>query len=609
MKRYLLFFSLCLVLGFSLLSQFSLTLKPGFAVVSPLASASTLDNGLHISGNNMTRIENKTVDVKGTIVVEGNATLYLVNSTIRFWNKKRTEYNMMTLRNPADGNPRLILKDSDLISKYSRPFAIRFYGNSCGDFRMMNAEVVGVRLDVKAYDSSVVSLSGCTFYSVYVYDYSNVTISSSKFGTLHAEGSPVVSVLASKFKSMLYPVLHASGDSVVSVEGCTVEGNMSVYDHSVLSISDTEIEGGWRLSVNNHSRVEIISNSRVSVHKFSTEVDICGSSFFSVSHGVLQNVRVHVYGDSVLSISDTDMTYTTVFAHGSSNVTISRSRLDWFLRTQDHSVVSVLNSTLTKLSVEDVSVVCVSNSTLTIMHAQDSVDATVSNSIMEELSIVSDSINCSIASLGQGFFDCWDFTSSIDTSRGYSPRLTLINTQIRGCWDFRFFGSSNVTIANSTIDFLGAFDSSMIKMMNSTLNSQYVSDQAEVYVWSYLRVHVVDRFGKPLAWANVALQFSNESVVESKVADANGWVMFTVFERLITSSDVIKVDGYLLDATWEESSGQQSVKVAGSKEIALTLPLPWWYEYAIVGGFVVAGVGVVLFVIIMKRRASKPGTK
>jgi len=620
------------VLVFSVLSQFSLTLRPGLAAVSSLVSVSTLDPDFIFSGNNVTRIENGTltvtgtmivednatlylvnmtiaVDAKGTINVEGNATLYLVNSTLSYSNRAR-EYNMMTLRNPVNGNPRLILRNSNMVSKFSRAFAIRFYGNSSGDFEMMNTDpkLAGARLDVKAYNSSMVRLSGCTVYSVYAYSDSNVTILSSKFSTLYAEGSPAVSVLASTFNSAVDPVLRAYDYSEVSVAGCTVEGNISAYDHSVLSISNTRIKGGWRLSINDYSRVEIISNSTVSLHKYSTNVDVKGFSFFSVSHAVLQNLRVNTYDNAVASISDTVATYISIFARDFSNVTILRSRLDWFLRALDHSVVSVLNSTLTTLRVEDFSVVYVSSSNLSMMHAEESANTTVSNSIIEELSIVSDSVNGSITGLEPGFFDWWNFTSFIKSSRGYVPLLLLINTQIRGDWDLTFLGSSNVTIANSTINFLEAFDSSVVKVVNSVLGSEYVVDQAVVRVWSYLRVHVVDRFGIPLAWANVSLQ-SNGSPVESKVTDVNGWVSFTVLERVIDGSGVYPYDSYTVDATWAESSGQQAVKMAGSKEIALTLPLPWWYEYAIIAVCIVIGVGIVLFVLVMKRRAPKPGAK
>ena len=95
MKRFLHVFLVLFVLLASILVQWK-----GISVVE--ASPDVHQGDLVLQGNNVTVIEGR-FDINGSIIVEGNATLKLLNTYLNFTQNDHRQYNL-TLRNPSNGN-------------------------------------------------------------------------------------------------------------------------------------------------------------------------------------------------------------------------------------------------------------------------------------------------------------------------------------------------------------------------------------------------------------------------------------------------------------------------------------------------------------------------
>jgi len=194
------------------------------------------------------------------------------------------------------------------------------------------------------------------------------------------------------------------------------------------------------------------------------------------------------------------------------------------LEAIDSSSLSILNSTIYKLSCQDNSVVNVSNTEINIScEAMANSSVTLSNceigslklyesstvtisdsSVTTWLSIQSSSVNCSIVDLAKGFTNFWNYflnCSVVIGTDGFAPNLTVTDTFISN-WYFIFWGSANATIYNSQLVYLDCTSFATVSVMNSYIQGIYAYNAASVNVsnstiifingYGFCRVTVLD---------------------------------------------------------------------------------------------------------------------
>jgi hypothetical protein len=138
----------------SLLLSLAFLQKGNIAVVN--ASPDVYQEDLILKGNNVTVIEG-SFDINGSVIVEENATLILRNALLNFVQTTNNQFNL-TLRNPANGNPRLVAYNSTIDSNADLDFTLQ--GNSTAD---LNKVTVPWRVECFPYDSSVLSISNSSY--------------------------------------------------------------------------------------------------------------------------------------------------------------------------------------------------------------------------------------------------------------------------------------------------------------------------------------------------------------------------------------------------------------------------------------------------------------
>lgn len=153
---------------------------------------------------------------------------------------------------------------------------------------------------------------------------------------------------------------------------------------------------------------------------------------------------------------------------------------------------------------------------------------------------------------------------------GYSPEIQVNDSQIQS-WSFGFFGSSNATVTNSTLEYLAAEGSSVAMVTNSTCSSYLIDWEGEVYVHWYLDVHVVDSIGQHVPSANVTATYPNATVTQSKLTNTDGKAKLTLMEKMLNDTGEYPVGNYTVEATYDTYSDHTTVNMTENRQITLTL--------------------------------------
>ena len=184
----------------------SLILGLGFAkdgsVPTVKAALSIHQGDLILSGNNVTTIENMIFHINGSIIVENNATLILHNAVLNFTQSAFYEHNM-TLRNAANGNPRLQSDNSEITSNLQY-FMVQLYDNSSATIsnsantaylRLFSSAVAYVSNSsiafFETYSSAVASFFNSTFGYAYADYPSTLIVSNSEIDSLEIGSASV----------------------------------------------------------------------------------------------------------------------------------------------------------------------------------------------------------------------------------------------------------------------------------------------------------------------------------------------------------------------------------------------------------------------------------
>ena len=233
---------------------------------------------LLLSGNDVRIIENEILTVNKTITITENATLHVINSKIII------NFNAnITLTDPKNGNPRLILTNSTLEPNLftTKKYSIYAYGNSTLTFNSANI----AKAEFFSYDSSSVTITN------------DSKIESSFF----PRGDSVLEIHSSRLKkSTIYvPKIEASGNSSTLLNNVIIDFAMYIYGKDRSKISILYSEGP-------NSEIQAWQNCEVSISDVTRLLNL---KFYNNSKGKLHNVgvieNVYAYDLSDVELCDT----------------------------------------------------------------------------------------------------------------------------------------------------------------------------------------------------------------------------------------------------------------------------------------------------------------
>jgi hypothetical protein len=576
----------------------------------PLFGVVHAADGITISGDTVMEIINETRVIGGNVVISGNATLYVYNSNLTFSMSRNYEYEVR-LENPSNGFPRLIIVDSNLTSVSNRYFNVKVYDGFV-NFSLVNQKIFVQysAFDFLVYGFSNVSLSSSRLKKVNAFNFSAVNVSYCDVFGLYSKGS--AKIYASKVSSL--NDIHAEDGSAIFVsspsplaKSSTKEADIYARGDSTVQIYLTSISIGTSLTAkieaSDNGRLEIVDCSIDTLYK-DVRIETYGNSFLLLSNTIVRQSVLSLYGNSEIHIlNGSSLSGVQVFAFDRAKVLCSDSSVNWLLQAKDSSNVSITNSVVVLLRGVGSSSVSVSNSTVGVFQIRDLCDSNFKDSVIDQVSLEFISINLTLAGIDAGYFTYQDFVIP-----GVLFGLTMVDSEIKLGWSVMFHGSSNVTVVNSSLWFIGVSGSSSVDVINSTIySSPGISGSAYIHSFSPFTVRVVDLFGNPVSGANTTLFFDGV-VLDSKFSDEDGVVYF-VLEKWFNASSAFTSHSFNVTVEWGGYSESKLVDwgdewVLRDFSLSLVLPVPWWYWYAIylgIGGAVcVTIVGV--FYFVRKRR-------
>ena len=168
----------------------------GTALASMASSQSVHQGDLYLSGGNVTTVEGR-LDINGSIIIEGNATLVLREAVLNFTQRERNEFNI-TLRNPGGGNPRLEVYDSTLTSNFR--VNVFLQENSTAEVHNSTSSPAAYQL----YGQSLLSMYQDSFiYNIFLTENGSVEGRDSVVREIHVYDSSRLHVINTEIQSFL----------------------------------------------------------------------------------------------------------------------------------------------------------------------------------------------------------------------------------------------------------------------------------------------------------------------------------------------------------------------------------------------------------------------
>ncbi len=558
---------------------------------------------MEVVGDNVQRLADRVFEFSEDIVVQGNATLLIENATVRFVQTAPYKYGIR-LEKPANGNPRLIVRNATLES--TRAFKVTLAGESFAElsglqFRhyleLYNSSKANI-LDrssvyyLRAYDSSHLTALGSDVYYIYGYNSSQVDISTCIVNRIETYDESSVNVSISTVKNSV----DAYDSSSVSVQYSSLFGSVSSREassvflgHDGLSGVEVEATGNSEMSLVDSKILASRTASEFLAEEFSTFY-VCNSSF--------ANCRFLGADNSTLEIERSDLTFAYVYCVGNASFQVQESSLDWLVECQGESRISAVNSSFVIASGRDSSSLVFNSCNISVLRGFEDSEILVSNSIIEKGMLELDSANVTFAGFGADFFHEFKFSAS-------GPNFTLSETKITDGWSLRLTGSSDVTLKDSSLLSLVAYDSAKVRSWNSTLLGINLKGDSEVRVWSYLTVRVIDSFGSPVKGASVTVTDAGITI-ESHLTQGDGTAVFELFEKSINASGVRLKSDYAVDVAFGGDSLTSSIDLNGSQTLTLTIQSAWyWYVILAAVVIIVLVVGFAAFFMVRRKRKSE----
>jgi hypothetical protein len=651
MKKRLQLLSLIVILSFAILTQ--LSVKP--------ASAVSLTRDLVVSSGEYLEIVSEEWDIDGNIIVEKDATLVLTNALINI--KGAEEGHMITFTDATlIVQNATITSDSktwfpiyfqgasnvtalELNVKYG---LLNFQDSTTAKLTKFNyaTKAPFPPSSLTVQDSSIVTISNSTIMepplrgkSLVTKGSANVSLYDSQIWDLDARETSQVSLsqtgllwalnigdsskvtVVGSLKDWISKKIPLATTGVVTAKSSALTVNNTImrkanaYDSSSISVFNTTMQD----AVVNAYNSSIISLAKLTMRGTAvaptivayqaSKITIVNSEIRDISTvGVYGTAEITIQGSKLRELGILDQAKATVsnsqlsgLSHisGSASASFSNSEIE-ILQSSDSSSLSISNSEIQELESYDTSQASVSGSNVTLLRSSDSSTVTITDSMVREVFLYFRSINASISNLNPSVFESWD---SLDVALigvgGYAPNVTLTRTTVQLGWGFWFFGSSNVTINDSTIESIGVSDTSTVWLTNSTLISDpSAMTDGLVYVYWYLNVYSV-------AGADISVWYPNGTLTKSEVADTDGLARFTLLEKTVGSSGADSVGNYKVVATWNGASTETTMELTSSKKLMFTSPVPWWQEFWYLIVLVAIAIVAISSGILIRRRGTK----
>jgi len=631
LKKPIFVFLIFLFLSLIILINSSFTIKPVLGA----------EQDLIVRSGETRWLNNTIITMSANVIVEEDGILILNNATINMWLMKTNQYNITVY----DGGQLKVLSSSGIKIYPSTSrlfFNINFEGESSGSLR--NLIVTYGRLILG--DSSSVAVDNLQMDR----------------GQIITRGSSALTISNSQIKP---PALKASltlqESSTVSLSRTTAT-DLTLYNSSRLFVSDCQYPAtligairtydtskvvvrnstnGWRLETHGTSSATILGLQMKSAEAFdSSMISIFGTTLTTLkaSDSAVAIVNratatsLSAYGASRLNVINSTVIFTSVNptgggveAYGSSNVWLSGSivravgaydssrvslvdsTVEWITRSSSLSVLSITKSKVTLLSANDFSSVVVSKSEISLLDADKFCSVNAINSTIREVAMYFKYVNASFEGLKPTLYTQWGSLVNgfvVLNPGGYAPNVTLTRTKITEGWDLWFFGASNAIIVDSAVRSLGAYNSAVVQLVNSSTLSYDIKSEARVSVSWYLDVFALNG-------TNVTVFYNGTAIAPTITVDSNGLARFTLLERALNTSRTLVMGSYTVNAVGDGGSEQRSVEITGYKTIDLTPPPPWWqqlasllmgYWYLILGLAVAVFLAILMFLRLRKRR-------
>ncbi len=413
----------------------------------------------------------------------------------------------------------------------------------------------------------------------------------------------IILFLGSSYSALPQETVHEGdlvieGDQVFTIENVTYHqrGNIIVRDNAQLIIRNATLV--MEMDFANQYQIRVYGNAHAVITD--TSIESTSTGYFAMIAGNSANVSltrvravsfsVHCWGDATVNVEDSTLNEFGV----DGNVTVSLLRtslsgpINLFFGGQDRVILNSLapghydnwslksdetNQIGFDLTLEDVQV------SLWSVNVREQADVTIENSKLSRLDLQFQGAGGQL-SARPGYYKQW--SSSDMNVQGVMYNVTLVNTTISDLWGLIVSGGSNLTVSDSVVYFYLPQGSSNITVENSTITwlgaddyvGDFIFDQAEmrggmclnssiftfrgtvifpdvrVECWSQTTVVrdygvlVTDGNDQPLAGASVELSAPNGQRVFGSGVDAQGRTRFR-----LTFNDHNYQDEWTLKAT------------------------------------------------------------
>lgn len=444
---------------------------------------------LKLSGNNIKDIANVKLTVNGSIIIKNNATLRIINSTLIFGSES---YNI-TLKEPSNGNPRLIIIDSNIsctTTKDYKGLSIHTFGNSsvlikdsyferviinAGDSSNINIQKLTAAMQIRLYEASMLNATSLNFINIK--ERPRFTSILECFDNSKALISDTIA------ETSIY--VRGRESSTLKLNNCGTSWTIELYEKSNLYLSGGKVEG--RINLNDASYAEIYNPSfiktlnasgyaRAKIHNttiiFSTEhktvlsdfstlyiekvkvrqqLLLLGSAKLSAINSQLRQVKMYdssvlnavnielenlaAYGSSTFFASGKSKLNCTFYEHSLALITNTYST-DFFISATDNAQLFILQGTaIGKLSLNKKATLYTTESKIQWLEVKDKVVA----------SIIKTTIDSYLGILDEA-------------------KISIVDTKINILEASR---ASEISIEKSNVSAINAFDSSKINLKAS----------------------------------------------------------------------------------------------------------------------------------------------
>ncbi len=559
-----------------------------------------------LSGDEVRTYANGLFIFSEDIVVEGNATLLIENATIKFVQNASYQYGIK-LRNPTNGSPRLIARNS--VFQCPRSIKVSLWDNSSAELSGLEFNVSSSSL-IELYDSSsLLAIGDCTVNYVELHDFANATFTSSSVYSLSCSDNSVASVSASSLKRV-----SANDNCSLSLSLSNIESSLSVDDSAEVALEYSNVKNSV-VNVRKDSLLSMANSMRFSAVKFNlfdrANVSISGAAIISgavsvftckgnstlvMSDCLFNGVSFKIHDNSVFKAKSSRLNTATLETYNSTQIELSHSALNWLFSCNDESEASCLNCSFVVLSLDDFSILHLDGCVVELFRGYSQSDIVISNTTIGEVLLELQSINMSFSSLSKGFF-----AELIIQSGSLSAALS--DTTIQSGWDLVLIGSSDLTFHDSDLLNLNV-ESSKVELWNTTFVNLDTKGSAQVNVWVFLTVVVKDYFGNPVENANVTVLLPDSSM-DNSLTDDDGTAVFEVLMRSVNASGDFTNRDCEVGIYYGDSSSQMTIDLEETKLVSSTVPSPWWYLYALWGSIIAAIVVCCLAITWVLRRKSR----